>query len=81
MIKQVVTTLRMMPVTDAVAIRLRERLDRGGVLRPDAVMDASAAAMLDELSRITPAFMTLRVACGTGRVEDGRRRLQPPGLT
>jgi NAD(P)H-dependent FMN reductase len=75
MIKQVVTTLRMMPVTDAVAIRLRERLDSGGVLRPDAVMEASATAMLDELSRITPAFMTLRDSGG-----NGADRTASPGL-
>ena len=60
MIKQVVTTLRMMPVTDAVSIPLRQRLDAAGVLHPDDVMEASAASMLNELERLTTVFLQLR---------------------
>jgi NAD(P)H-dependent FMN reductase len=60
MIKQVVTTLRMMPVTDAVSIPLRQHLDAAGVLHPDDTMEAAATSMLNELERLTPAFLQLR---------------------
>lgn len=60
MIKQVVTTLGMMPVTDAVSIPLRQHLDAAGVLHPDDTMEAAAASMLNELERLTPAFLQLR---------------------
>lgn len=60
MIKQVVTTLKMMPVTEAVSIPLRQALDPEGRLVPTAVMDQTATAMLDELRRLTAAFATVR---------------------
>jgi NAD(P)H-dependent FMN reductase len=62
MIKQVVTTLRMMPVTEAVCVPLRQRLDRDGHLSADAAMETSARAMLDELRLLTTAFATVRPA-------------------
>jgi NAD(P)H-dependent FMN reductase len=60
MIKQVVTTLKMVPVTDAVAIHLRQSLDADGQLQPDELMESNANAMLDELERLAPALAPLR---------------------
>ena len=60
MIKQVVTTLKMMPVTEAVSIPLRQALDAEGRLVPTTPMNEAATTMLDELHRLTVAFATIR---------------------
>jgi len=64
MIKPVMTTLKMMPVTEAVSVPLRQRLDSDGRLRPDRVMEASATVLLDELQQLTPVLATLRKTTG-----------------
>ena len=52
MIKQVVTTLKMVPLTEAVNIPFVNRLfDEDGRLRPTAEMEAAATTMLNELAR------------------------------
>ncbi|MEV5690840.1 NADPH-dependent FMN reductase [Micromonospora globbae] len=61
MIKQVVTTLKMVPVNEAVTIFLRQALDESGALIPDAGRDAAADVMLDEIARLSAALSTLRV--------------------
>jgi NAD(P)H-dependent FMN reductase len=61
MLKQVLTALRMMPVTDAVNIAfIREHLDEQGRLKPDEGMDAAAGMMLTELGRWAGALRALR---------------------
>jgi NAD(P)H-dependent FMN reductase len=60
MAKQVVTTLKMMPVTEAVCVPMRQRLDSEGRLTADEIMQAAATAMLDELRLLTSAFATIR---------------------
>ena len=60
MIKQVVTTLKMMPVNEAVTIFLRQALDGDGHLVRTAAMDATAGEMLDELARLTAALAPVR---------------------
>jgi NAD(P)H-dependent FMN reductase len=61
MIKQVVTTLKMVPVADAVSIPfVAQFIDDEGQLRANEVMEASATAMLDELVRWTAALASLR---------------------
>lgn len=62
MIKQVVTTLKMYPLNEAVAVPLRQRVDPSGRLRPDEGMDGAALAMLDELHRVGTALAPLRQA-------------------
>jgi NAD(P)H-dependent FMN reductase len=62
MIKQVVTTLRMMPVNETVSVPLRQALDADGRFLPTAGMGTTATAMLDELQRLAAAFATVRVA-------------------
>jgi NAD(P)H-dependent FMN reductase len=62
MIKQVVTTLRMYPLNDAVAIPTRQRLDPAGILHPDQAMTDAAAGMLDELDRLARTMRPLREA-------------------
>ncbi|GAA3551445.1 NAD(P)H-dependent oxidoreductase [Amycolatopsis ultiminotia] len=53
-LKQVVTTLRMIPVFEAVNIPFAaSRLDEHGNVKPDAERDLAASAMLDELARVT----------------------------
>jgi NAD(P)H-dependent FMN reductase len=65
MIKQVVTNLRMMPVSGPVSIPLRQALDADGRLVPAAHMDRAAKELLDELLRLTNALGSLRtIAAG-----------------
>jgi NAD(P)H-dependent FMN reductase len=50
MLKQVVTTLRMLPLVEAVNIPFHPQfIDENGVVQPNDVMEQTAAAMLDEL--------------------------------
>ncbi|MFB6770728.1 NADPH-dependent FMN reductase [Streptomyces sp. NPDC056337] len=61
MIKQVVTTLKMTPVFEAVSIPfVQQFLDEDRRLLPNEVMTSSAKAMLDELVRVTEALRPLR---------------------
>jgi NAD(P)H-dependent FMN reductase len=61
MLKQVLTTLKIMPVFEAVNIPfVREHLDEDGRFKPNEVMEASATVMLDELLRWTEALRSLR---------------------
>jgi NAD(P)H-dependent FMN reductase len=60
MTRQVVLSLRMVPVLDAVAIPfVAQRVERGR-FRAEETMDRSAAAMLDELARVEAALRPLR---------------------
>ncbi|MFF4876627.1 NADPH-dependent FMN reductase [Micromonospora sp. NPDC000668] len=61
MIKQVVTTLKMMPANEAVTVFLREALDDAGELVPNPARDAAAETMLGELDRLAAALAPLRV--------------------
>jgi NAD(P)H-dependent FMN reductase len=62
-LKQVVTTLRMLPVYDSVNIPFHAQLrDSDGVLRPNEAMDKAADTMLDELVRTEAALRPLRPA-------------------
>jgi len=61
MLKQVVTGLKMLPVVEAVTIPfVNEFLDEEGRLRPNAVMNQAADAMLDELARLAATLQGLR---------------------
>ena len=61
MLKQVVTTLKMVPVPEAVSIPfVSQFIDDEGRVQANETMDASAAAMLGELERMTAALQTLR---------------------
>lgn len=61
MIKQVVTTLKMTPVFEAVSIPfVATFIDADGRHSPNEVMEASATAMLDELIRMSSALRPLR---------------------
>jgi NAD(P)H-dependent FMN reductase len=64
MTKQIVTTLKMMPVLEAVHIPFfAQHLDaRTGTFRPPEISDEAASAMLDELLRWTEALAPLRAA-------------------
>jgi NAD(P)H-dependent FMN reductase len=63
MIKQVVTTLRMSPLFEAVYVPLvAERMDDEGRFVPNEIMEAAAAATLDELLRVEKALRPLRKA-------------------
>jgi NAD(P)H-dependent FMN reductase len=60
-LKQVVTTLRMLPVADSVNIPfVAQLLDADGTLRPNAIMEQAADTMLDELVRTEAALRPLR---------------------
>ena len=60
-LKQVVTTLRMLPVFDSVNIPFYHQfLDSDGVFQPNAVLEQAADAMLDELVRTEAALRPLR---------------------
>jgi NAD(P)H-dependent FMN reductase len=61
MIKQVVTTLKMTPVFEAVSIPfVHQFLDEEEGLTPNDVMVSSAKAMFDELKRVAAALRPLR---------------------
>ncbi|WUD70555.1 NAD(P)H-dependent oxidoreductase [Streptomyces sp. NBC_00510] len=61
MIKQVVTTLKMTPVPEAVSIPfVHQLIDEDEGLQPNEIMIASAKAMLEELARLSEALLPLR---------------------
>lgn len=61
MLKQVVTTLKMTPVFEAVNIPFfNQFIDEEGRLRPNEVMEQAVTAMLDELLRVESALRPLR---------------------
>jgi hypothetical protein len=61
MIKQVVTTLKMTPVFEAVSIPfVREFLDDEERVTPNEVMTAAAKSMVDELVRVEATLRPLR---------------------
>jgi NAD(P)H-dependent FMN reductase len=61
MLKQVVTTLKMVPVFDSVNIPfVAQFLAEDGTLHANEIMTTAAAAMLDELVRWTEALGPLR---------------------
>jgi NAD(P)H-dependent FMN reductase len=61
MIKQVVTTLKMVPLSEAVSIPfVQQFIDEDGAVQANEVMETSATAMLDELARWAGALQPLR---------------------
>lgn len=60
MIKSVVIAVKMIPVEASVAVPLRQHLDHNDTLQPTDQMNQAAAAMLDELQRLTATLTTLR---------------------
>jgi len=61
MLKQVLSGVRLAPVTDSVNIPfVAEKLDENGRLKPNEIMEQAAAAMLDELARWAQALRPLR---------------------
>ncbi|MBF9133341.1 GNAT family N-acetyltransferase [Plantactinospora sp. S1510] len=65
--KQVVTTLRLVPLGATVAIRISDAVDDGR-LRPDAARDAAGLGLLDELVRVSHALRPMRERAGAGTV-------------
>jgi NAD(P)H-dependent FMN reductase/GNAT superfamily N-acetyltransferase len=57
--KQVVTTLRMVPLGATVAIRIGDSVEKGR-LQTDAARDAAGVALLDELTRAAHALRPMR---------------------
>ena len=72
MAKQIVTTLKMMPIPEGVPMPMVfQNLDEDGNLKPLDIYKTSATTMLDELFRWTEALKSLR-----GRAQgpiEGRR--------
>lgn len=61
MTKEIVTTLKMMPIPEAVQIPfVQQFLDAQGVFQPNEPLEGAAAAMLDELARWEEALRPLR---------------------
>jgi NAD(P)H-dependent FMN reductase len=61
MIKQVVTTLKMTPLFEAVSIPfVHQFVNEEELLEPNDIMVVAAKAMLDELVRVTEALRPLR---------------------
>ena len=66
MLKQVLSALKVVVVTDSVNIPfVREKLDEDGRLKPNEIMEQAAAVMLDELARWAQALRPLRSAATT----------------
>ena len=66
MSKQIVTTLKMMPMTEAVAIPFfTQHIDKAtGVFAPGETQDKAALAMLDELHKWAEALRPMRTTPG-----------------
>ncbi len=61
MTKQVVSTLKMFPLAEAVSIPfVAQFIDDDGELQPNEVMEKAAAAVLEELVRVAGALAPLR---------------------
>ncbi|MDA8148699.1 MAG: NAD(P)H-dependent oxidoreductase [Actinomycetota bacterium] len=61
MLKQVVTTVKMMPIPEAVSIPfVAQRIGDDGRFQPDTAMEEGATAMLDELARWAGSLASLR---------------------
>jgi NAD(P)H-dependent FMN reductase len=60
MIKQVLTTLKMVPLTEAVVLPMVFRSIEDGVFQPDESAHAQAATLFTELQRWTHALRVLR---------------------
>jgi NAD(P)H-dependent FMN reductase len=61
MLKQVVTTLRMVPVFESVNIPfVQQFLDENKVLQANDIMEGAATAMLDQLLLLSNALSTIR---------------------
>jgi NAD(P)H-dependent FMN reductase len=61
LLKPVLTTLKMMPISEAVHIPfVTQFLGADNRLQPNDIMEASVTAMLDELARWTAAMSSLR---------------------
>lgn len=63
--KQVVTTLRLVPLGATVAIRIDDAVE-GGRLRSDPARDRAGVGLLDELVRVAHALRPLRERARTG---------------
>ncbi len=62
MLKQVVTTLKLTPLSEAVTVPfVVQFIDDEGEFVPNEVIEQSAKAMLDELLRVSAALAVLRV--------------------
>ena len=60
-LKQVLTTLKMVPLFEAVNIPfVQQFLDAGKQVQPNEIMTEAAATMLGELARVTPTLRSLR---------------------
>ncbi len=63
MLKQVMSALKMVPVTDSVNIPfVGEKLDEERRLKPNEIMESAATAMLGELARWAQALRPLRAS-------------------
>lgn len=63
MIKQVVTTLKMMPLTEAVTMPMfTQHFNQEGQFVPNESLESAATSMLNELARVAAALQPLRVA-------------------
>ena len=65
-LKQVVTTLRMLPVVDSVSIPFHTQFLDDGTLKANAIMEQAADTMLDELVRTEAALRPLRADSASG---------------
>ncbi len=60
-LKQVVTTLKMMPLPESIALPFfTKHIDENGVFKGDEQLDKSASALLKELESWTGALKTIR---------------------
>lgn len=66
-LKQVVTTLKMTPLTESVSIPFHAQfMDEEGAVQANETMEQAAEAMLDELVRVEAALRVLREGTAVG---------------
>lgn len=67
-LKQVVTAVKLLPITEAVNIPFVSQFLENGVIVANDVMEQAAVAMLDELVRVEATLRSLRAEAAPGRV-------------
>lgn len=76
-LKQVVTTLRMVPLFEGVAIPFHPQFIIDGEFLATEIMDQAAVMMLDELARVEPALRPLRASSQAQQVTPPAEAARP----
>jgi hypothetical protein len=60
MLKQLLTSVKVMPIPEGVVVHIRQLIDEAGKFTPNEMVQGTARTMLDELLRWAEALKPLR---------------------